>query len=117
MNVFYSKKKVTRDSSKTNFEDKVYNQIGALCYRIANKKIKILLITSRRSKRWIMPKGWKIDKMSKSTFYFIITILSFVEKLQISIIFKFIADLTIEYLLLLDPVNSNLFSSISALVK
>ena len=64
MNVFYSKKKVARDSSKTNFEDKVYNQIGALCYRIANKKIKILLITSRRSKRWIMPKGWKIDKMS-----------------------------------------------------
>ena len=50
--------------SKTNFEQKVYNQIGALCYKIVDDKTQVLLITSRKSKRWIIPKGWKIDKLS-----------------------------------------------------
>ncbi len=60
----YSKNKITRDSIKTNFKEKVYNQIASLCYREKNEKLRILLITSKRSRRWIIPKGWKIDKMS-----------------------------------------------------
>lgn len=60
----YSKKKITRSSLKTNFDQKVYNQIGALCYKIVDDKTQVLLITSRKSKRWIIPKGWKIDKLS-----------------------------------------------------
>ena len=60
----YSKKKITRNSLKTNFEQKVYNQIGALCYKTVDDKTQVLLITSRKSKRWIIPKGWKIDKLS-----------------------------------------------------
>tara|TARA_B100000902_G_C27138707_1_gene827466 strand:+ start:36 stop:533 length:498 start_codon:yes stop_codon:yes gene_type:complete len=60
----YSKKKISRISVKKKLDDKVYRQIGALCYRQVGNKLRILLITSRRSKRWIMPKGWKIDKMS-----------------------------------------------------
>mgnify|MGYP001205638607 CR=1 FL=1 len=60
----YSKKKITRSSSKKHFEDKVYNQIGALCYRLIEKKTEVLLITSRKSGRWVIPKGWKIDRMS-----------------------------------------------------
>lgn len=42
----------------------VRTQFGALCYRVENGKVKILLITSRRSKRWIIPKGWPIDKLT-----------------------------------------------------
>jgi len=39
----------------------VRTQFGALCYRIVDGKIQILLITSRGSKRWIIPKGWPMD--------------------------------------------------------
>lgn len=37
-------------------------QFGALCYRIRQDKVQILLITSRARKRWIVPKGWPMDK-------------------------------------------------------
>ena len=60
----YLKKRTSRNSLKSNFEEKVYNQIGALCYKIMDDKTQILLITSRKSKRWIIPKGWKIDKLT-----------------------------------------------------
>lgn len=36
----------------------VRTQFGALCYRIQNGKVQVLLVTSRTSKRWIIPKGW-----------------------------------------------------------
>lgn len=36
----------------------VRTQFGALCYRIVKDKPQILMITSRNSKRWIIPKGW-----------------------------------------------------------
>lgn len=36
----------------------VRTQFAALCYRIVQDKPQILLITSRESKRWIVPKGW-----------------------------------------------------------
>lgn len=39
----------------------VRTQFGAVCYRIVNGKIQILLVTSRRSRLWIVPKGWPID--------------------------------------------------------
>ena len=39
----------------------VRTQFAALCYRIRNGKVQVLLITSRRSRRWIIPKGWPID--------------------------------------------------------
>ena len=40
------------------------SQFGALCYRINDGKIQILLITSRRTKRWIIPKGWPENDMT-----------------------------------------------------
>ena len=40
----------------------VRTQFGALCYRIRNGKIQVLLITSRRRKRWIVPKGWPMHR-------------------------------------------------------
>ena len=39
-------------------------QFGALCYRIRNDKLQVLLVTSRGSGRWIVPKGWPIDGMT-----------------------------------------------------
>ena len=40
------------------------SQFGALCYRGSDGKIQILLITSRRTKRWIIPKGWPENDMT-----------------------------------------------------
>ena len=37
-------------------------QIGALCYREGGNGLEVLLITSRRTRRWIGPKGWPIKK-------------------------------------------------------
>lgn len=39
-------------------------QHAALCFRIVKKKPQILLVTSRTTKRWIVPKGWPIDGLA-----------------------------------------------------
>ena len=39
----------------------VRTQFGALCWRRVGEKIQVLLITSRRRGRWIVPKGWPVD--------------------------------------------------------
>lgn len=39
----------------------VRTQFGALPYRVHNGKTEILLITSRGTGRWIIPKGWPMD--------------------------------------------------------
>ncbi len=39
-------------------------QVGALCYRATKGKPEILLITSRGTGRWIVPKGWPIGGLS-----------------------------------------------------
>ncbi len=39
----------------------VRSQFAALCYRFKNNKIQVLLITSRGTGRWIVPKGWPMD--------------------------------------------------------
>ncbi|MEM6939585.1 MAG: NUDIX hydrolase [Pseudomonadota bacterium] len=39
----------------------VRTQFAALCYRMRRGKVQILLVTSRRTKRWILPKGWPMD--------------------------------------------------------
>jgi 8-oxo-dGTP pyrophosphatase MutT (NUDIX family) len=36
-------------------------QYAALPYRIEGRQVRVLLITSRQSKRWIIPKGWPIN--------------------------------------------------------
>ena len=33
-------------------------QVAALCWRTGLAGLEVLLITSRHSKRWILPKGW-----------------------------------------------------------
>ncbi len=44
----------------------VRTQFGALCWRRKNGEIQFLLITSRRQKRWIIPKGWPVDDATPS---------------------------------------------------
>lgn len=39
----------------------VRTQFAALCFRVLRGKPEILLITSRRTGRWIIPKGWPMD--------------------------------------------------------
>ncbi len=39
-------------------------QVAALCRRGSAKKTEVLLITSRDTGRWIVPKGWPIDGLS-----------------------------------------------------
>lgn len=36
-------------------------QVAAVCYRGSGKDKQVLVITSRDTKRWILPKGWPID--------------------------------------------------------
>ncbi len=39
----------------------VRSQFAALCYRVRDGKVQVLLITSRNAKRWIVPKGWPMN--------------------------------------------------------
>jgi 8-oxo-dGTP pyrophosphatase MutT (NUDIX family) len=38
--------------------DSVLHQAGVIAYRIVDKKIQVLLMTSRETGRWIIPKGY-----------------------------------------------------------
>ncbi|MEM6478349.1 MAG: NUDIX hydrolase [Pseudomonadota bacterium] len=40
------------------------SQFAALPYRIVDDGIQVLLVTSRRTRRWILPKGWPEDGMT-----------------------------------------------------
>ena len=42
-------------------KNELRTQFAALPYRIKEGKVQILLITSRGSKRWIVPKGWPME--------------------------------------------------------
>ncbi len=44
----------------------VSTQFGALCHRVRNGKVQVLLITSRESGRWLTPKGWPVDNATPS---------------------------------------------------
>ncbi len=39
-------------------------QFAALCYRVVKDKPEVLLLTSRDSGRWIIPKGWPMDGLT-----------------------------------------------------
>lgn len=39
----------------------VRTQFAALCYRMVKNKPEILLITSRETGRWVIPKGWPME--------------------------------------------------------
>jgi 8-oxo-dGTP pyrophosphatase MutT (NUDIX family) len=39
-------------------------QCGALCWRMHHGRIEVLLISSRDTGRWVIPKGWPIDGLN-----------------------------------------------------
>lgn len=39
-------------------------QYGAVCWRMAKGGVQVLLVTSRETGRWVVPKGWPINGMS-----------------------------------------------------
>ena len=39
----------------------VFRQVAALCLREKDGKAQVLMVTSRATRRWIIPKGWPID--------------------------------------------------------
>ena len=39
-------------------------QYGALCWRLHRGKVEVLLVTSRDTGRWIIPKGWPISGLT-----------------------------------------------------
>lgn len=49
-----------------NAKSDLRTQFAALCWRKAGKKHEILLITSRDTGRWIIPKGWPMDGKTPS---------------------------------------------------
>lgn len=53
-------------SFKTNAKRDVRTQFAALCFRIAKDRPQVLLVTSRGTRRWIVPKGWPIEGKTPS---------------------------------------------------
>lgn len=41
-----------------------YSQYGAICWRRLGVRLEVLLITSRDTGRWIIPKGWPITGLT-----------------------------------------------------
>ena len=46
---------------KPRFKTDMRTQFAALCFKMVLKKPEFLLITSRGSGRWIIPKGWPVN--------------------------------------------------------
>lgn len=44
----------------------VRTQFAALCFRVVKDKTQVLLITSRGTGRWIIPRGWPMDNKTPS---------------------------------------------------
>ena len=42
----------------------VRTQFAALCYRWHKGELQVCIVTSRRSRRWILPKGWPMHKQT-----------------------------------------------------
>ncbi len=49
---------------RTAHKSDVRTQFAALCFRTDTEKLRVLLVTSRRTRRWILPKGWPMDGKS-----------------------------------------------------
>ena len=41
-------------------------QVGAICWRMNRGRVQVLLITSRDTGRWVIPKGWPIANLAQS---------------------------------------------------
>lgn len=51
-------------SAQAEAAETAATQVAALCWRIENSEIEVLLITSRDTGRWVIPKGWPMEGLS-----------------------------------------------------
>jgi len=49
------------DGATETGQPEIRLQVAALCFRVNRGKAEILLITSRDTGRWLLPKGWPVD--------------------------------------------------------
>jgi 8-oxo-dGTP pyrophosphatase MutT (NUDIX family) len=56
--------RLTKGFSVFEVEAVTHRQVAALCWRRRNENIDILLVTSRETGRWVLPKGWPIAGLS-----------------------------------------------------
>lgn len=56
--------KHSRASVAPSIGDRQVNQFGAICWRKAETGLDVLLITSRETGRWVIPKGWPMKGIS-----------------------------------------------------
>jgi 8-oxo-dGTP pyrophosphatase MutT (NUDIX family) len=56
--------KHARDIENGRWSHDIGTQFGALCYRRHGSGLKILLVTSRGTGRWVIPKGWPVKGLS-----------------------------------------------------
>lgn len=54
------KRKAKSKKPRAAVADTVHQQVAALCFRQSDAGKEVLLITSRDTGRWIIPKGWPI---------------------------------------------------------
>ena len=45
-------------------EHPIYHQIAALPFRRQARRLEVLMITSRETKRWVIPKGWPMEGLA-----------------------------------------------------
>ena len=58
-------RKLTLPNSLAAFKkNDVRTQYAALCYRLRKDSVQVLLVTSRDSGRWVIPKGWPMKDRS-----------------------------------------------------
>ena len=53
-----NKKLILGKDKAPNIQDQLGKQVGCLCYKWVDKKLKVLIVTSLTTKSWIVPKGW-----------------------------------------------------------
>jgi 8-oxo-dGTP pyrophosphatase MutT (NUDIX family) len=47
-------------------EDSLAQQVAALCWRLRKETLQFVLITSRDTGRWVIPKGWPVPGLAPS---------------------------------------------------
>ena len=58
--------RATQETTYKGMRCSVAQQAAALCYRTERGKTEVLLITTRGSGRWIIPKGWPIAGLTSA---------------------------------------------------
>lgn len=53
--------KQTSFRQKFNTPEGTRSQFGAICWRLKQGKLRLLLVTSRGTGRWVTPKGWPME--------------------------------------------------------